>query len=259
MSNKQVVKNAIFVCAGDNETFASYCINNLLNNFDLIINFFGNDDTKFDYLKQHSKFIIRSHNTKFLALKKIYDSDNHTFDKYAYVVCFDDDAIITNGNINTLIQIAQKFSIDAMSPAQDINGKLSHIITKKYPGNHIFRYTNFIEMNFPVFKTECLKQYLQIHDGLLCGYGNDWWFLNTIEANLPDKYNCGICDSVVVLNPLNATKKNNIDDFLSRKQRVKQWTRVKKKYNLTEWNKYTKGYIHLIDNELTLTPKEAMP
>lgn len=256
-----MVKNAIFLCVGDAEVFSFYCIDNLLDHFDLIINFFGSDDKKFELLKNKATYIERSSGTKFITLKNIYDKNNLLINKYEYVVCWDDDAIIISGNLQDTIGLAKTFNIKIISPCHDSSGKISHQIMRQYPGNHILRYTNFIEMNFPIFRADVLGQYLSIYDGSLCGFGNDWWYLSTIDATNESNYACAINDSFVVNNPHNYyyTDKDKINNFVSIQDRKKQWQMTKTKYGLTEWNQKTLAYVHNINNTFILTPTKLLP
>jgi hypothetical protein len=105
-------------------------------------------------------------------------------------------------------------------------------------------------MNFPVFKNTALKQYMDIYDGKLCGYGNDWWFLNVLDAN--NKNNCAITDKVVIFNPRYYQKKysdkknktTDIDHFMSPNDRKKQWLETMQKYDLKMWEISNKSIIY---------------
>ena len=49
-------------------------------------------------------------------------------------------------------------------------------------GNNL-RYTEFIEMANPLFRTDILTAFLDVLDDNLSDYGIDYWFLQLIEAN----------------------------------------------------------------------------
>lgn len=259
MPGSKMVKNAIFICAGDMETFSAYCIDNLLPDFDLIINFFGADEQKYSKLATHAKYIQKLSGTKFLTIKNIFDNNPKIFNAYDYIVCWDDDASIIEGDLSKTIDVAKFFDVNIISPSHDVNGKLSFSIMKQYPGNHVIRYTNFIEMNFPIFKSNILSKYLSIYDKSLYGFGNDWWYLNTIEANNENTYQCAIDDSLVVHNPYNTSDKDNISSFISIDNRKQQWHSLKVKCKLKQWKPKTLSYVHKNRNQIILTPTKLLP
>lgn len=258
VSDKQVVKStAIFICAGDLESFATYSISHLRNNFDIIINFFGIDSDKRHFLMKYSDIFFQQKTTKFLSLKSIYTNNPTIFDKYDYIICFDDDAIPISGNIENLIKIAKQLNMSIISPSHDRSGKISWKIMQTYPGNHVVRFTNFVEMTFPIFKVDFLKQYLDHYTGECCGYGNDWWYLNILNPH-KNPFACGICDDVRVKNPF--TNKDHINSYMPHSERKQEWTRTKSKHTLKEWKQMTSGYVHLSDdNRLIFTPISEIP
>lgn len=254
-----MVKNAaIFLCVGDREVFGSYAIDHLLNYNDIIVNYFGKNDEKINTFKKHSIYFQHKFGTKFLALKDIVSRDPDILNQYKYLVCWDDDATIKNGSISQLIDLMEQYSLKIISPSHDNSAKISHSIMRTYPGDHIFRLTNFVEMTFPIFKIEFIIQYLNEYDGSCCGYGNDWWYMNLIEDR-GSKYDVGICDSVIVTNPRNHSHKDNISEYASKTERYKEWEDAKNKYELNQWVPKTLAYVHTIDNETILTPTTLMP
>jgi hypothetical protein len=253
-----VSKNAIFLCTGDKGIFGYYVVENLLHNYDLIVNYFGSNKEDIKFYKKHSVFFQHKSNTKFLALKDIFNHNPSVFDDYENIVCFDDDATIINGSIDHLIQAINMFNMKIISPAHYNKGKISHNIMRTYPGNHLIRFTNFVEMTFPIFKKTFIIDYLSVYDGSCCGYGNDWWYMNLI-SNRGSNNDVGICDSVVVHNPKNSRSKNNISEYKSKIQRHKEWQTTKQQHNLSHWTPQTLAYVHNINNEIIMTPTTMMP
>ncbi|MDA1079657.1 MAG: hypothetical protein O2840_03135 [bacterium] len=232
-------RNCIFISAGDNERFASYAIKHLRGDFDLIINFYGNDERLFSRLKEGSTIIERNLTTMFLACKLMYDRAG--LNKYEWVCLFDDDAMLGKGKVSDLIVIAEQNNLQIVSPAHDPGGVVSHNIQLPISGNHVFRYTNFVEMCFPVFRGSALKKYMSKFNFDLCGYGNDWFFLNVLKAN--EIKCCGIVDSVIFKNP--QRKVREISKFMADDKRLQQWQLTKKVRCLKEWRKQTLGYVYL--------------
>jgi hypothetical protein len=253
-----VNKNAIFLCVGDKEIFGSYVIENLLGRYDLIVNYFGSNLKQANYFEKHAKFFQKQSGTKFLSLKNIVVDNPKIFNQYDYIVCFDDDATIINGSIDRLIEIMTTFDMKILSPAHHNNGKISHNLMRTYPGNHVVRFTNFVEMTFPIFKKTFIIDYLNAYDGSCCGYGNDWWYMNLIDKK-GENYDVGICDEIIVHNPKNSKNKNNISEYKSKRNRRKEWEESKKKYLLSQWTPKTIAYVHEMNDQMVLTPTNMMP
>lgn len=259
MSGRKMVKNnLIFLCLGDKEVFGSYVVENLLDKYDIVVNYFGEDDHKIKYFQKHSIFFQHKKGTKFLSLRDIYLHSPNIFEQYNYLVCWDDDARIETGSICGLIDLMKTFKLKILSPAHNNITKISHNIMRTYPGNHLLRFTNFVEMTFPIFKMSFIKEYLHEYDGSCCGFGNDWWYMSLIEDR-GSKYDVGICDSVVVTNPRNSVRKDNISCYLSTTDRHQEWEKTKVKYDLYQWSPKTLAYVHTINNETILTPTIIMP
>lgn len=233
------MKYAIFSSVGDNKTFLNFYYDHL-SCCDLFINFHGSNDRIYSIIKKYSKHISRIHTTKFPALKNIYNISNLSM--YDYVFVFDDDCIVEYGDLCTIPILMEKYKMDIAAPCQSNSGKISHDITRHHSGNHIFRYTNFVEMNFPVFSQEGLKKYMSVYDGKLCGWGNDWWYLNTMSSF--EQKNCGIIDNICVKNPYEHEKNfASIDDIMNRRDRAYQWEETRNRLNLNEWSQKNLEFI----------------
>lgn len=238
--------NAIFISAGKNEDLASYVLRNHIADFDIYINIYESFENQC-FVEDNATKCFYYPTTKFIALRQIY---NDYLKNYETVAVFDDDGVFTHGSISDLPPYITKYSCEIVSPCQHPYGKLSSAIVdamRYYDGDHLFRITNFIEMNFPVFSKIALAKYMSIYDGSLCGYGNDWWYLNILDAYNRDC--CIVTDKVVVFNPNNNQKKfasdtNDIDKYMSLKDRKYQWINVKKEYDLKEWSVRNKKFIY---------------
>lgn len=241
-------KNAIFISAGINEDLATYVLKNNIDNFDVYINIYENFLNQ-TFVESKATKCFYYPTTKFIALKKIY---NDFLKDYNTVAVFDDDGVFTHGSIEDLVEYINIYDLDIIAPSQHPYGKLSNVInevTRYYKGDHKFRLTNFIEMNFPLFKNTALKKYMDIYDGELCGFGNDWWYLNVLDADNRDC--CGITDKVVIYNPNHNQKKysyplknTDIDKYMSLSDRQNQWDITKEKYKLNEWHIKNKRFVY---------------
>lgn len=247
---------AIYISAGNNDTFSEYCIKNFSEDCDIIINYYGNDNKYGDFLFKNCTKFSTIKTTKFISLKKNYNRFN--IKKYNCVYVFDDDCIPIKGNLLGLYEIMMKYNLSLVSPSHDPKGKGLIELMHHKQGGHKFRYTNFIEMNFPVFSQEALYNYMKAYDGKLCGWGNDWWFCSVNNCNT--QLNCGIYDQIIVKNPYNKDKKytygllndhtykniekSEIDNFMTKGDRRNQWIHTMKKYNIREWKRQNLKFIY---------------
>lgn len=236
-------KNAIFISAGKNEDLASYVLRNHINNFDIYINLYEECENQ-QFIKDNATKCFFYPTTKFIALRQIY---NEYLIDYKTIAVFDHDGVFTHGSISDLPLYIEKYNCDIVSPCQHPYGKLSWEVMRYYKGDHIFRLTNFIEMNFPVFSKSALAKYMKVYDGDLCGYGNDWWYLNILDADNRDC--CIVTDKIVVFNPNNnqkkfASKNNDIDNFMPLKNRQREWKNIKQQYKLKEWVVKNKKFVY---------------
>lgn len=227
------MRACIFTSAGDKERFATFCSESL-REYDVIINYYGDDEERRERLMKSSKKVVSLKTTKFIALKQIYDSEIRG--RYDWVAVFDDDARFVEGSMGDLLGAGERFSLDIVSGSHV--GKVSHpIVHKRVAGDHRIRYVNFIEMNFPVFRETALSKYMDAYDGKLCGWGNDWWYCNVLGTD--SNKNAGIVDSVSIENP---PANLEMERFMGWKSRMFQWEETKSRLGLKEWEMDTVGF-----------------
>jgi hypothetical protein len=240
------VKVCIYTSIGDNiDKFIEYYQQLRMIGIDLYLNFYGEDDIKFNTITCYSKWNSRIKTAKFPSLKNCYS--NSDISEYDFIYVWDDDFIIKDflkclDLISNIPKLMIKNNLDILSPSHSPDGRISHKIMKTVSGNHTVRITNFIELGYPIFSKIALKKYMSEYDGQLSGWGNDWWFLNVLESN--NKMNCGIYDSISFFNPHHYQKKTGlINDLISQQSRKEQWEKTKKTHNLFEWMPNTFKYI----------------
>ena len=226
------MKLALFSSVADNSETIKHYLSHMKNYCDLFINYYGQEFKIYNDIKSNCKYIQNKYTTKFPALKQCYN--NSSLNKYDYVFVFDDDMVLQEGNLLDIIKIMVNYNLELASASHSLLGKISHPIMIKNKGNHIFRYTNFVEMNFPVFSKNALHKYMSVYDGKLCGWGNDWWYLNALNSNT--QKNAAIIDRVCIENPHSDKKKDpTIHSFMKSSDRQKQWLTIKNKLDLIEW------------------------
>ena len=228
-------RNCIYISAGDHERFASYSLEHLAGEYDIIINYYGSDEEKRRSFSS-AKALVSYPTTKFISLKKCYDE--LVRDRYEWVAVFDDDAMFTMGSIDDLLNSGERHALDIVSPVHDTSGRVSHRLHLKTKGDHDLRLVNFVEMNFPVFKNSALAMYMDEYDGRLCGWGNDWWYCNVLGTDR--RLNAGVVDRVVVENP---NTSGEMDCYMDAISRMEQWIETRNRLGLKEWDPKTVGFI----------------
>lgn len=178
---------------------------------------------------------------KFPNLQKIYFDNRNILDQYDAVWVADDDIIIDTQSINELFVTLTEKSLTLLQPSFRATGKVSFPITRQRLLTSL-RYTNFVEMTCPVFKTEFLKKFLEVFDPALVGWGTDWWFLNLIAPE--DKV--AITDQISCINPYDRFKKNGVREIVklqSDEERLNTWRRIKAERNLNTFKQQVKDSV----------------
>jgi hypothetical protein len=216
------MKTCFFTSTGD-DLFLVDFIKDKYPHYDMVCNYYGSNNKLFSYLKNICICAENNYLTKFPSIKKMYSK----LSLYDYVIVFDDDAKIVSGSIDSIIELMHRYNVAIASPSHDPKGKITYQNHFPQKGDHLFRYVNFVEMNFPIFSNNALYQYMAVYDGFLVGWGNDLFYSSVLRC---DKvYNAAIIDSVVVHNPKNS---NRINKFMKEKDRENQWLKFQKEKNL---------------------------
>lgn len=233
MKKKEDSKNTlIFISAGDNEKFATYAIDNLSENADIVIFFYGKEiNNKFI---EKSKHVFIGKGTKFNALKSIYETNPNIIKDYDYIWVCDDDIEIIKGSLKNMIEEMKRISSNISSPAHSRKGKISYSAMRAPLFGKKIRKTNFVEMTCPIFSKWLLIEFLNDYDSSLDGWGIDWWYMNTALRNNNSAY---VHEAFIIRNPHDTEKANGreIDKAKSTPDRQKQWATAKTKNSLIEW------------------------
>jgi len=210
-----------FTSIGNNLTLIDYIKNTY--DYDIVCNYYGENIDVLEKIKEKSVYCENNKICKFPALKKLYD----VVSEYDYIFIYDDDALVTQGSLDSLINIAYKYKLDLVSSAHCSLGKISWPIHLPVKGNHLFRYVNFIELNFPIFSKNGLKKFMDQYDGLLCDWGVDYWYSYILQPEI--NFNMAIVDSIVIHNPKDSMK---LDGVINPWDRVKQMDEYLIKFNI---------------------------
>jgi hypothetical protein len=233
--NKQK-RNLVFTSAGDNTKFDSLWTNeNEIQNYDIFVVYYGTNEAKFNKYKQNVDYILKRKGSKFQNFHYVWTNYLNIMDKYDRFFILDDDIIFNSNDINRMFAISKKYKLDICGPTfkNDNLGKISHHITHQQKGDNI-RYTNFVEVNVPLFSKPAIEKFMEYYDPILIGWGIDYFY---IWANgLEKKRSYALVDGVSCINP-HDNKKGNKREHNKIKNHNKEyqyWISIKNKYNIKD-------------------------
>ena len=248
--NKQKT-NLVFTSAGDNTRFYNHWLGEN-RNYDVWCVYYGNHESTFNMYGTLVDKIWQRKGSKFQNFHYIYTNYRKLLDQYDRFFIVDDDIIISTNDINKLFDISIKYDLWVCQPSFTYheNCKISHPITMHIP-NNLLRYTNFVEVNTPVFSKDALHKFMVYYDPILIGYGIDFFYMWVLGLDKEDKY--AIIDSIQCINPIADVKAantirehNNIDNY---DKEDALWFEVQKKYNIPDWVDTKTYFIILESNE----------
>jgi hypothetical protein len=220
-------RNLVFTSAGDRSNVPLW-LRGRHRNFDLFVIHYGESP---EALRSVADFFSVHSGTKFQNLHYCYSSWPELFSSYDAVMVMDDDIIIGADALTRLFDIRRELDLWALQPAFRVSGKISWDITRVRPTARL-RYTNFIEMTCPLFRRDKLDAFMAVFDPEIIGYGEDWWFLQTLGSDLARRV--AVVDEVPCINPHDHSKGGlrEIDRVSSHKQRMEVWERIKARHDI---------------------------
>lgn len=164
-------RNLVLLRAGDSSIHPAW-----LNapgeerNWDLIINYFGDDPNIFkgdDWLRIDSK------GPKLLALHEFILKYEDLISNYDYIWLPDEDLSCTCRSINLLFDKCREHALKLAQPSLTHDSYFTHPITLHNPYFRL-RFTTFVEMMAPCFSAAALKVVLPTMTESLSGWGVDF-------------------------------------------------------------------------------------
>ena len=222
----------VFTSAGDNTQLESYWFTQRKEdgkqvwkrNFDVCIAYYGTEER--DRYKKYCDYYLRRKGSKFQNFWFFYWRQQKLISQYEYIFIVDDDIVIHGDEIEKCFEYAQKHDLWICQPSFKTPSKISWGHTKYNPHKKI-TYTNFCEMNVPIFSKMAICEVMKAYDPILVGLGTDLLYSQTL-INHP-KYTptkMAILHDVQCINPHEDTKKNTqreIDKCQSQLERLQTW------------------------------------
>lgn len=127
------------------------------------------------------EYYLKIKGEKYNIIKKFIESNLYIFQKYDYIWLPDNDIQISVDDINELFKISADNDIYLSQPS--MSGYYSHKITIKK--QNTIRYTNFVEVLAPLFKSDILLKLYHTFDENKSSWGYDylWPFLLNYPEN----------------------------------------------------------------------------
>jgi len=219
-------ENILFTSAGDSTNFHDlWCEDS--RNYDIFICYYGDSDE--DKYKEYSDFYVKRKGSKMQNFHHIWKKNIGNIKNYKFFYIVDDDIIIKTDDINNLFRLAKELDIWILQPSLSETSKIDHGITKQIPGNK-YRYTNFIEINTPLFSRYSISRCMDIYNPLLTGYGIDILFQHRLGINRENKY--VIVDCISCINP--KREESEIEKLQPLQTRFQTWKKIQKSLKIDD-------------------------
>ena len=173
--------------------------------YDIFVIYYGNNERNYNRYKSKVKFIEKRKGSKFQNLKYLLEKKPEILENYDYFFIVDDDIIMSTSDINNMFFVADKYKLSICGPAFRPGSKISHGVTKQ-KSNTLLSYTNFVEVNTPLFDRKSLQNLMKYLDPKLIGWGIDFLYIWCNGIHRKNAY--AIVHSVGCINPHERHKGN---------------------------------------------------
>jgi hypothetical protein len=124
--------------------------------FDLVLIYYGDNDEIFSDYTKDTPVCIRQKGQKFPLTGAFLHHNLSMMARYEYVWLPDDDISISTDCLNRLFSLAGQYDLSICQPSvAAVDDQVSHAITRPVK-NVKLRFTNFVEVMMPLFKTKTL-------------------------------------------------------------------------------------------------------
>lgn len=215
-------RDLLFVSAGDRHRLHPSLAGP--RDFDFVIAFYGEDAAVRSELRGLCDELLDTRGGKFQALQQ-WCPDPSRLERYDTVMVADDDVRLRSGQFEALFARRRELDVWVLSPAHSRAGKISFsALAARWAWDHHF--TDFVELGTALFRSDCLRRFLEEFDGSLASYGIDFWYMHVFGKDALDRY--AVDDRVVFVNPHSRPRSrgDEIDRLERRDRRIAAWERV---------------------------------
>ncbi len=180
----------VIVRAGDRSLHPTWTQSEQTRNWDLVVSYFGKDPTRY---RSSGERRIDDAGPKLPGLHQLLAREEFWRD-YDYVWLPDDDLAVGEAGVNRLFEIAASHGLALAQPALSWLSFFSHQLTLRSPSFRL-RYTNFVEIMAPCFRSDFLATCLPTFAENRSGWGLDYLWPRLLPAG---QRLCAIVDEVEI-------------------------------------------------------------
>jgi len=224
------MKRLVFTSAGDNTNFEKLWIPNE-KNYDIFVVYYGEDEKNFLRYESKVQFITKRKGSKFQNFHFLFQHYFDLISTYDYFFILDDDIIISASDIHEMFAIAEKYNLSICGPSFLPESKISfpETIHKK---DIFLEYTNFVEVNVPLFSKSALFNLMKVYNPILIGWGIDLLYIWCNGSDKKEDY--AIIHKITCINPVDDVKpggKRELELIKNWETREKIWLNYAEEIN----------------------------
>ena len=244
----------VFSSVGDWSKFPRYWLKHKKERqFSLWVCYYGKKK-KIPWRKEVDYF-VKHQGGKYQNLAYVYQLDPSRLESFEAVMVIDDDIQINTRQLNRLFTIRQQYQAWIVQPSFSPRSKISWEVTQTRKDCKM-RWTNFIEMNTPLFEISSLLQWLSVFQEkghILTGWGVDLLYMFVLGWEHQDKYI--IVDDIACVNPHRST---GIGKLQSLRKRKECWSRVRSRLGIEVRGYSLRIYKMIKNNGKTQYPNKVV-
>lgn len=225
-------RNLVFTSAGNNTDFDNLWIGDK-QNFDVMVVYYGDNEERYERYASIVDYILKRKGSKFQNFNYVYKNHPDIINNYDRFFILDDDIIFKTSDINEMFKLSKRYNFWICGPTfiKSPECKISHQVTITQPGN-LFRYTNFVEVNVPLFNKPALDKLMEFYDEELIGWGIDHLYIWACGINEKRRY--ALIDTITCINPQDNFKNNRreLNNISKVNKRAEIWAKFAKKHGI---------------------------
>ena len=195
--------------------------------------YYGKNEEKYNQYAKKVDYILKRKGSKFQNFDYVYKNHKDIIKKYDRFFILDDDIIFKTKDINEMFKLSRQYNFWICGPTfkKVPECKISHPVTVSQP-NNFFRYTNFIEVNVPLFNKQALDKLMDYYDPELIGWGIDYLYIWACGKNERKRF--ALIDSITCINPHDKLKNNRreLNNIKNVNLRAQIWNKFAKKHGI---------------------------
>jgi hypothetical protein len=232
--------NLVFTSAGDNTNFIKWWATGKdTPDYDIFVYYYGDSEENYNKYKEHVCYIEKSNGSKFQNFYKFWMKFLKIIEDYDRFFILDDDIEFSISDINEMFKISEEYDLLICQPSFTDRSKTSYEINK-FKNNRILTYTNFVEVNTPLFHKQAIEKLMNVFDPSLEEWGVDYLYILINGIEKQSSY--AIIHKIQCTNPLSESNTNlnsknrEINKLHSEQYRMAMWRNYMSKNNISQFS-----------------------